>query len=161
MNDYELRRVQDADASLLQSLARACPPLDVHTPYTYWVLCHYYSDSCFLLESSGQAIGFITSMVMPDLAFIWQVGLLEPQRKKGYSAILYDVVAKSALRRGLKRVQLSIDESNHDSINATSRYCEQRGYALEAVDSLTLDDRLHLDFSEAETVFEIRLENAD
>src|SRR5690606_20196666 len=42
------------DATLLRSLARRCPPLDLHTPYTYWVQATYFGDTCFVAELGGE-----------------------------------------------------------------------------------------------------------
>jgi hypothetical protein len=61
----------EKDSETLFNLAKNNPPLDVHTPYTYWVIAKYFSDTSFILEQNGVPIGFITALETPEFIFIW------------------------------------------------------------------------------------------
>lgn len=39
----KIRNVTERDTETLMNLAKNNPPLDVHTPYTYWVIAKYFS----------------------------------------------------------------------------------------------------------------------
>lgn len=126
----DIRNVDPDEGALLRSLAAQCAPLDLHTPYTYWVIAHYYSQSCFTLTDDGEPVGFITSLVQGDRGFIWQIGLLAPYRKRGLSQMLIDAVVSAFSRNGIKEVELTISDDNPDSFGAFSSYCVAHGLFL-------------------------------
>ncbi len=56
MEEIEIRNVREDEDGVLQSLALACGgTLDVHTPYTYWVLTHYFAEYCFVAVEREEA----------------------------------------------------------------------------------------------------------
>ena len=75
-----IRQVQPEDATLLRELARRCPPLDVHTHYTYWVIARYFGKNSFIAEQEGRGAAYITSVENNDTLLIWQIGITEALR---------------------------------------------------------------------------------
>ena len=70
VNNFKFRHPDENDAPLIQELARKCPPLDVHTVYTYWVICKFFSESCIIAEDNGVPFAYITAVETDDTVFI-------------------------------------------------------------------------------------------
>ena len=153
---YSLRNVTENDAATLRSLAKRCPPLDLHTPYTYWVIAKYFSDSSFILEQDGHPVGFITALDTPSGVFVWQIGILEDHRGSGLSRLLIDAVFDYA-RGASKRIEVTIAEKNTESKAAFMSACENAGGVMEAVGRVVVRDIDDPDFCEEETCYLITL----
>lgn len=149
MNDLTLRSATAADAAVLRDLARRCHPLDVHTPYTYWVVCNFFGKGCFLLELEGEPVGYLMTVRTPECLFVWQIGLLEPYRGQKHSQMLIGAAAECAAELGLE-IQLSIAPENAASYGAFSAYCRDHGMVLEPCGQISLTDLGDLTFREEE-----------
>lgn len=123
MDEITLRRVIEADAGLLYALATKCPPLDAHTPYTYWFVCRYFHHCSFILEVNGVPAGYVMAVKTDDCVFLWQIGLLPSIRGKGYAQVMIDRVMRCAAILGLP-VQMSMLADNLVSKNAFRKYCQ-------------------------------------
>lgn len=149
-----IRQVQPEDAALLRELARRCPPLDVHTHYTYWVIARYFGKNSFIAEQDGRGAAYITSVENNDTLLIWQIGITEALRGRGLSFELIDRVVTAARQAG-KSVQVTIDRQNLPSNGAFRSYCRKKGYVLRRVGQLSLRDPLLPSFAEDEEIYEI------
>lgn len=153
---YTLRNATESDAPRLRRLAQLCPPLDVHTPYTYWVLAKYHGKSSFVLEQDGRPVGFITALEAPSAVFIWQIGILPDHRGQGLSYRLIDAVLGYA--RGVsKPLEVTIAADNDASNAAFTGACQKASAALEALDRVVVTDLDDPDFEEAEIRYRITL----
>ena len=152
---YKIRNACEADALLLRQLAQSCKPLDVHTPYTYWVITKFFSESSFVLECDGRAIGFITALHNHDSFFVWQIGILQEYHKQKLSYLLIDRVVSTAKEKGFSSFMLSIDASNEKSNRAFTRYSANNGYTITEKGVVNLKDEFDLSINEKETIFEI------
>lgn len=109
-----LRSVKEKDASTLRFLAMHCAPLDVHTPYTYWVVAKHYGEGSFILEDNKNPIGFIMTVETSSSLFVWQIGILNGYRGKGLSQKLIEAVFDYATQRQknmevtLRRITLQV-----------------------------------------------------
>ena len=119
--------------AVLASLARRCPPLDVHTSYTYWVLAEYAGKSSFILRDtdSDENIGFITSAVIDGCGFIWQIGILPKHRGFGYSKLLIEAASEYLLEHVDGGIQVTIADDNKASFCAFASFCAEHGYTME------------------------------
>lgn len=156
MSDYSICKVTGADSALLRKLASECAPLDLHTPYTYWVISSQFGDSCYILYDEDRPVGFITSLSTAKGLFIWQIGLLEEYRGKGLSAVLIDSVFKFAEAALIGELSVTIAPENLNSFNAFNNYCAHNGYSFEKSDTLHLSDYLESDFFETENIYRCR-----
>lgn len=155
MNELvELRNVCEDDALLLQTLASECPPLDIHTPYTYWVIARFFGRSSFIAEISGEPVGYITSVDNGNELLIWQIGLKEKARGKGISEKLIRRVISDALAGG-KKIFVSIDKNNQPSNGAFSAYCRRNGLKMTRERTVTLTSAVDPVFTESEELFRI------
>jgi diaminobutyrate acetyltransferase len=155
--EYKTRVATVDDAELLRKLASDCSPLDVHTPYTYWVIAYMFGQQCRIIEHNNQPIGFITALFNKDYAFIWQMGILQEYRGNHLSKKLYDEVFSEIVKRKFTRVRASIAEANTASKAALDRYCSAKGYEMNRIDSLELKDIMNPNFYESEVVYEIKI----
>ena len=155
MNTLTVRSAAAGDAALLRDLARRCYPLDVHTPYTYWVVGRFFGRGCFLLEHAGEAVGYIMTVDTPECLFVWQIGLLEPWRAQGHSQILIGAAAEYAAQLG-KEIQLSIAPENKASYGAFAAYCRDHGMTLEPCGEISLTDLNDKDFWEYEVHYRMK-----
>lgn len=151
-----IRNVVEADAALLRDFARKCPPLDLHTPYTYWVLCKFFSQSCFILSEDKKDMGYIMAFEAENIIFIWQIGVLPQYRRKGCSKMLIQAVVDFAYGKN-KNVAVSIAKENEASYGAFLRYCRTNSISFRKNGSLTVTDLEDTLFVEMEVIYELQL----
>jgi predicted GNAT family acetyltransferase len=162
---YGITFTYSAHANLLHSqdqlpnfdLANRCQPLDLHTPFTYWVISKYFGKNSFILESNNQNIGFITSIYNDQFFCIWQIGIIDEYRKKGLSTLLIDKAINYAVAKNYKTIQVSIAPNNKDSYCSFVNYSIQKGYSMTKVSDLTVLDSIIQNFEEQEDLFEIEI----
>lgn len=151
-----IKKVTERDASVLKYLANRCPPLDKHTPYTYWVVARYNGDVSYILLDDDKPIGFIMSVETPKTILIWQIGVLENFQGKKLSQLLIDAVAKYATE-AKKNMEVTISDDNRKSYAAFSGYCSANGLRFERVGVARITDMDDRSFSENETIYLIHV----
>jgi len=152
----EIRKVNVEDAVLLRKLAHECKPLDVHTPYTYWVVCNFFGDGCFILQDNRKAVGYIMTLLKGDCLFIWQIGILEAYRGKKHSRALLMAAEQYAREKGLEKMLVSIAPENQNSYHAFHQYCKGRNILIERNGEVKIEDTLD-DITEHEYIYEMTL----
>ncbi len=146
---YTIRTALESDAPLLRRLAKNCPPLDLHTQYTYWVIAAYFGRGCFILEADGEPAGYLTTVDAPSTVFVWQIGILEPHRGKGLSRMLIRAAADYA-KTVSKDLEVTIAADNAASYAAFRSFCDACGTPLERVGVAEVTDLDDPDFRETE-----------
>lgn len=154
MSNLIVRKAEEKDAELLKQLASKCPPLDIHTPYTYWVLCRFFNNSCFVIFDESEPIGFISSLDISEGVFVWQIGILENYRSKGYAAILINKVYEYATSKKADMI-VTIDEANKRSYSAFKSFAKKNNLKFVAIDKLEIKDFENPDFFESEIIYKI------
>lgn len=151
-----VRTADISDYVLLRQMAKDCEPLDVHTPYTYWVVCQFFHDSCFIVEDDGKAVGSIMTILSANCLFIWQIGVLKEYRRQGISQLLYKSVFDYARINHIDKVALTVSSDNSISNIAIQQFCKHNGLVLELTGlcDIALPDE---DFHEKENFFVINL----
>lgn len=150
-----IRNVHQKNHVLLQKLAKECKPLDVHTPYTYWVNATYHSKCSFILEDASEPVGYLMAIETPEIIFLWQIGIIPTLRKKGYSHILIDSCVEYAKSTG-KDIELTIDALNQNSNEAFKAYCSKHEYRMEELKEQAICDDAD-DLYEKEVLYHIHL----
>ena len=156
-NSIYIRNANDKDAPLLRKLASLCPPLDIHTHYTYWFMCRFSDDNCFIAFERETPIGYITSVDTNQGVFIWQIGLILEKQGLGYSVLLIDKVVNHALSQN-KRMIVTISRDNENSYQAFKKYCEKHSLSMTPCDELEITDIDDPDFCEKEVIYIISTE---
>jgi len=126
----DIRHCKESDASAMHAFVEGLPPLTAHTAYTYWSLCRYSSDTCFVAEMNGFLVGLVTAIVStakPITLFIWQLGVARDCRGSGLSDRLLDRIAQAARRVGAERLEFTIERKNPASRKAFERLAKRLG----------------------------------
>lgn len=147
----EYRNIQPEDAVLLRHLAESCPPLDVHTHYTYWVVANYFGMCGFIAEDNGMPIGYIMAVETKNCVFVWQIGIIESYRGKDISRDLIKRVHEVAKTKELP-LEVSIADENIPSRSAFSNYCKHNKCQMERIGMVELSDD---SFDEKEVFYKI------
>lgn len=82
-------RVQDGPA--IYQLIASSPPLDLNSPYAYFIQALHFSDTCLLAEASGTVAAYVSGYVprnARDTLFVWQVATHPDWRGQGLARIL-------------------------------------------------------------------------
>ena len=133
------------------------PPLDIHTPYTYWVLCHMFGSGCFVALDDEVPVGFVTSVAEGERALLWQVGVVPSHRGRGISHLLIDAVAEFSRASRLSTVEFSIDPANANSLGTFGSYARKHGLPFDRVGEVDLSDEHNPGFREFEDLYAIGL----
>jgi L-2,4-diaminobutyric acid acetyltransferase len=104
-----------ADGAAIHRLVRACPPLDLNSPYAYLLLCAHHAESCVVVEQDAGLAGFISAYRLParpDTVFIWQVAVAPQARGQGLALrMLEHLLARPALA-GCRWLETTVTPSN-------------------------------------------------
>lgn len=141
--ELSVRQLDAEDYELLLNLARACPPLDVLTPYTYWMVSHLYASTSYVLvdRASGRAAGFVMGLPAEDVVFCWQLGVLPEFRGWGGSGLLFEALARRAAELGLDRMEMSIGTTNEISRSALAGFVRDWGGTARALRDIVVPER--------------------
>ena len=150
----DIRKVNSQNCIMLRNLAKRCKPLDVHTPYTYWVVCYLFGDGCFLLLDKNEPVGYILTVIKEDSLFIWQIGILENFREKKFSGILLNAVTQYAQEKKCKKMLVSISPENENSYHAFHQFCKHNNFLISHCGDVNLIDSFE-NFSEFEHIYQI------
>lgn len=118
----ELRLLSAEDAPIIMEMAKNNPPLEEHTPYTYWVMCSYCNRCSYALFVDNQIIGYVMCVENPNTVFIWQLCVLPEFRKNGYATILLNEVFDLA-KTLHKNIQMTIEDDNAASVGCFQKIC--------------------------------------
>ena len=140
-----IRSIESRDIGTIRVLIDICKPLDLHTPFTYWILSEYFNNTCLVLEDEETIFGYTGGMKSSSkegVFYLWQIGLLPNYRGKGYFGLLLDRVIEEAKKTGCHSLEFSVLSNNYQSINAFSNYAKEKGLPMEKRDSLDFYDKL-------------------
>ena len=126
----EILSATGKDYLIFRETSKQCDYLGVHTPYSYWIACNYFGDSCFIIKENNDVAGTILTVRNKDTLFVWQIGVLKEYRNKGYSQVLYDCVLDYARKNGQCKIAMSIDLTNKASFNALASFCKRNNLSF-------------------------------
>lgn len=141
----KIRPMESGDIGAVRELIDICKPLDLHTPFTYWILSEYFNNTCMVLEDEGAIVGYaggIKSSSMEGIFYLWQIGLLPGYRGKGYFSLLLDRIIEEIKKSGCNALEFSVLSDNYQSINAFSGYAKKKGLPMGKRGSLRFYDKL-------------------
>lgn len=154
----KIKNINETDSPLIKELARRCPPLDLHTSYTYWVVAKMFGKYSFIVLEDDEPIGYIMCVKNQTCLLIWQIGILEEYRQKNISQILIDKVFSTLETDEFVPVIVSIAAENKNSYFAFLKYCEYNGYIMKEKSNVCLKDIYDPSFYENEILYEINKE---
>ena len=156
IENFKINNITTNDIAEIRKCVSECNPLDMHTPYTYWVISNFFNECSFKISYNNKIIGFITSIKsFKNVFFIWQMAVLPDYRNMGLVQILIDNVVKVIKKQNTYSLYVSIDASNIKSKHSFSKYAKNKNYTFVKNGELHLTDLLINDFVEDENIYEL------
>ena len=156
MDNLKINNITINDIPEIRKCVNKCTPLDIHTPYTYWVIANFFSECSFTISYENKIIGFITSIKsFNNVFFLWQMAVLPDFREMGLAQILIDNVVEVIKKQNIYSLYASIDASNIKSMNAFHKYAKSKNYSLLKTGELHITDLLIKDFIENENIYKL------
>lgn len=155
----QIRNCKQDDIQKVRHFVSLCKPLGVHTGYTYWMLFHYFGESCYLMEENGVPIGYVSGMksnTFKDVFFLWQIGVAQEFRGKGYSYLLLEKVVEAAKKLGCKTMQFSIEPDNEASFKTFSGFAKKNNLKMATLGEIKYPHSIR-ETMEQETLYEITI----
>jgi L-2,4-diaminobutyric acid acetyltransferase len=120
-----VRHCVSADVEAVMYFVNSCPPLDLHSSFTYWVTLEYWGEMCFVAMDCEQIIGYVSAIGSghDDTTFyLWQIGVSGGFRSRGIAQRLIGAVVQAARTHGYHQMQVSIALDNDLSLRAFQRF---------------------------------------
>ena len=160
--NFYIRPIGESDVGSLRLLSQACPPLGLHTAFTYWVVAHFYCDYSFIaFDKNNEPAGYvicITKRDEPDLVYLWQIGVLpEHRRDKLAQELLETLYEKRIKASGITRLQVTITEENKPSNQLFRSFAERHGFKYRIVGEASVTDPID-GVAETEKLIEITVQ---
>ena len=141
IDNFKINNITSNDIPEIRKCVSECYPLDLHTPYTYWVIANFFSECSFKISYDNKIIGFITSIKsFNNVFFIWQMAILPDFRKMGLSQILIDNVVEVIKKQNIYSLYVSIDANNIKSKHSLSKYATNKNYTFVKSGELHITD---------------------
>ena len=149
--DVTYRCPTGCDASGVQGIVRASPPLDVNSTYAYWLVCTHFAGTSIVAERDGILVGFVSAYLdprRPDVVFVWQVAVAESARGLGVGrGMLHQLLARPSCE-GARYLETTVGPSNAASrrlFRALARDCDAPIETVATVDKTTFGGDPHED----------------
>lgn len=155
----DIRTCKETDIATVRHFVSLCKPLGVHTGYTYWMLFRFFGESCFVMEENGKAVGYISGMksdTFPYVFFVWQIGVAQECRGKGYSYLLLEKAATAAKQLGCTALQFTIEPDNEASLGAFRGFAQKKNLKIHALETIHYPHSVR-ETIEEETIYEIAI----
>jgi GNAT superfamily N-acetyltransferase len=139
--DLSFRTLDGSDLVAVQRLVRGCPPLTLHTPYTYSVMLGRSSGLCIGALLADRLVG--VALAIPGSggrAFLWQLGVLRPQRGRGLGVSLLRNLWDTARGAGMGSLETTIDPRNTASLSTFRRFALEADLDLHRAGELIVRD---------------------
>jgi len=137
------REPAKTDGAAIFQLIRACPPLDLNSPYAYLLLCAHHAGTCVVAESRDGIAGFISAYRLPeapDTVFVWQVAVAPAARGQGLALqMLTQLLSRPALA-GCCWLETTVTPSNRNSRRVFDRLATQLGASVTEDEFFTPED---------------------
>jgi L-2,4-diaminobutyric acid acetyltransferase len=118
-----------------------CPPLTLHTPYTYWVMLSRSAGLCVGAFERENLVGM--ALAIPTLerrAFVWQIGVRPQFRGLHVGRHLLERIWQAAEQAGLDSLETTIGRNNEASAATFSGFARANDLDFRAVADVTSRD---------------------
>lgn len=131
-NKLLLRAPQLADGQAVHALVRRCPPLDLNSSYSYFLLCSHHADTCVVAQQGHDIVGFISAYRLPQAPhtlFVWQVAVDARMRGQGLAGRMLEHLLARPSCHGVQFIETTVAPSNHASRRVFARCAAERNAA--------------------------------
>jgi len=160
MNETKIEKWTTLRAEKLYSFVRNCPPLDIHSAFTYWVLQQYQSNYCFAaIDKNQHVVGIVSGILNSEntnTVYLWQLGVVPDFRNTRLASRLILTFFRAVKENNIKYIEFSIDQNNKRSMNSALRFAKRYDLRLQEVGRIYLqsDETEKVTF---ETLFRIKV----
>ncbi|SMO63309.1 diaminobutyrate acetyltransferase [Melghirimyces algeriensis] len=114
--DVIFRKPEDEDGSEVWKLIKRAGVLDLNSPYSYLMLCKFFSETCVIAQDkNGKVVGFVSAFrpqTTEDTIFVWQVAVDTSQRGKGLGkALLRSLLSRDSCA-DVRYLEATVSPSN-------------------------------------------------
>jgi diaminobutyrate acetyltransferase len=132
-----IRQMNYNDLSSVYELAHNTERLDIHTPYTYWVMLNSSPKLMLVAERDDAIVGFVGGLGAfgdGESAFVWQIGVHPRWQGSGIGSCLLRRFVDEALSLGFRSLVFTIGEDNKGSFRLFAKFAHSIGSNLKKVD---------------------------
>jgi L-2,4-diaminobutyric acid acetyltransferase len=129
-DDVMLRKPLRSDGAQVHDLVRRSPPLDLNSPYCYFLVCEHFADTSVVCVTQGKVVGFVSAYPPPsrsDTLFVWQVAVDASQRGAGLAGLMLSSLIARPECAGVIHVETTITPSNTASRRLFERLAKDHG----------------------------------
>lgn len=129
-----IRKPEASDGREIHQLISNCPPLDLNSVYSYYLLSDHFRDSCAVAETDGKVVGFVSAYRIPqrpDTLFIWQVVVDQTMRGHGVAWRMLASLLQRFPRNEVRQVEATVNPSNSASRGLFDRLALEHGSQVE------------------------------
>jgi L-2,4-diaminobutyric acid acetyltransferase len=123
-----LRPPEPGEGKHVHELIKRCPPLDLNSSYSYFLLCSHFRDTCIVAEANGRLVGFLSAYLIPDrpdTLFAWQMAVDETARGQGLAGRMLEQLLKQPTCAMVRSVETTVSPSNLASRRVFTRLAEK------------------------------------
>lgn len=127
-----LRKPHLGDGRAVHALVRRCPPLDLNSSYSYFLLCSHHAETCVVAEKDGELVGFLSAYRLPQAPhtlFVWQVAVDAAARGHGLAGRMLDELLGRCSCSGVQLIETTVSPSNLASRRVFVRFAAQQNAA--------------------------------
>lgn len=106
------------DGAAIHRLVRACPPLDLNSPYAYLLLCTHHTRTCVVAEGPAGLAGFVSAYRLPEapeVIFVWQVAVAPSARGQGLALRMLEHLLGRRALADCRWLETTVSPSNKAS----------------------------------------------
>jgi len=114
----QFRKPTAADGPAVTQLIASCAPLDPNSAYCNLLQCTHFADSCIVIESGGEILGWVSGYrppTEPDSLFIWQVAVAKAARGKGFAQRMINALLERPFASGVTHLTATVTDDNAPS----------------------------------------------
>jgi L-2,4-diaminobutyric acid acetyltransferase len=140
-SELTYRKLGEQDCAEVQGVVVDCPPLTLHTPYTYWVILSRSAELCIGAFEREDLVGM--ALAIPTLerrAFVWQIGVRPQFRGLHIGRHLLERIWQAAEQAGLGSLETTIGADNEASAAAFSGFARANDLDFRAIADATSRD---------------------
>lgn len=138
-----IRKATEEDFLKVHGFTAGIPPLENYPEHVYKIILRYFGDCCFIAEDEGQIVGFVMGVVpqrFRETYFLWQIGVAPPSQGKGIGKKLLGEVEKEVKKKGLRRIEVTIDPLNLPSLKLFEK-TEYRNISEKAGETIEVEGK--------------------
>ncbi|MGG1551344.1 diaminobutyrate acetyltransferase [Paenibacillus ferrarius] len=123
-----IRTVRSDEGQFIWQSVVESQKLDINSAYCYIMLCHYFSETCWVAEVEGNMAGFVTAFIhpsQPEVLFVWQIAVSAKHRGKGLAQKLLQQLLASEHCRHVRYVETTISPDNEASKRLFAKIAEE------------------------------------